>query len=136
VNDRTLALNNSKGVSVTYVDYAKAFDVASHIELFLKLSAYGIKGDLIEWIPSFLSERTQCTHVNYECSNYAGIVSGVIQGSVLGPLLFLLYINDVTDIFRSGCTGKLYADDIKLYSILYNPPGYSDLQGKLSKLQQ
>jgi len=136
VNDWTLALNNSKGVAVAYVDYAKAFDVVSHSKLFLKLSAYGIKGDLIEWIRSFLSERTQCTRVNHECSNYAGIVSGVIQGSVLGPLLFLLYINDVTDIFGSGCTGKLYADDIKLYSILDNPPGYSDLQAKLCDLQQ
>ena len=56
-------------------------------------------GDLIEWIRSFLNGRTQCTRVNESYSEYTSIVSGVIQGSVLEPLLFLLYINDVTDIF-------------------------------------
>ena len=67
---------------------------------------------------------------------YTSIVSGVIQGSVLGPLLFLLYINDVTDIFSSTCASKLYADDIKLYSVLDNPLDYSDLQSNLNELQQ
>ena len=136
VNDWTLALNNNKGVAIAYIDYAKAFDVVCHSKLLLKLSAYGITGDLIEWIRSFLSERTQCTRVNQSYSNYTSIVSGVIQGSVLGPLLFLLYINDVTDIFNSSCVGKLYADDIKLYSVLENPFDYSDLQSNLSELQQ
>ena len=65
-------------------------DVVVHNKLLLKLSASGITGYLIEWICSFLSERTQCTRVNESCSEYASIVSGVIQGSVLGPLLFLL----------------------------------------------
>ena len=86
--------------------------------LLLKLSAYGITGDLIEWIRSFLSGRTPCTRVNESHSAYTSIVSGVIQGSVLEPLLFLLYINDVTDIFGCSCVSKLYADDIKLYSVL------------------
>ena len=85
-----LALNNSKGIAIVYVDYAKAFDVVCHSKLLLKLSAYGISGDLIEWIRCFLSGRTQCTRVNQSYSSYTSIVSGVIQGSVLGPLLFLI----------------------------------------------
>jgi len=111
-------------------------DVVVHNKLLLKLSASGITGYLIEWICSFLSERTQCTRVNESCSEYASIVSGVIQGSVLGPLLFLLYISHVTDIFGSNCVSKLYADDIKLYSVLNNPLDYSDLQSNLNSLQQ
>ena len=91
---------------------------------------------MIEWIRSFLSGRTQCTRVNESCSEYASIVSGVIQGSVLGPLLFLLYINDVADIFGSNCVSKLHADDIKLYSLLNNPLDYNDLQSNLNDLQQ
>ena len=63
-------------------------------------------------------------------------MSGVIQGSELGPLLFLLYINNVTDIFSSTCASKLYADDIKLYSVLDNPLDYSDLQSNLNELKQ
>jgi len=63
-------------------------------------------------------------------------VSGVIQGSVLGPLLFLLYINDVTDIFSSTCASKLYADDIKLYSVLDPSLDYSYLHSNLNELQQ
>jgi len=136
VNDWTLALNNSKGIAIAYIDYAKAFDVVCHSKLLSKLSAYGISGDLIEWINCFLGGRTQCTRVNQSYSSYTSIVSGVIQGSVLGPLLFLLYINDVTDIFSSTCTSKLYADDIKLYSVLDNPLDYSDLQSNLNELQQ
>jgi len=68
------------GVAVAYVDYAKAFDVVNHSKLFLELSAYDNKGDLFEWIRSYFSKQTQCTRVNQECSNYADIVSGVIQG--------------------------------------------------------
>jgi len=64
------------------------------------------------------------------------ISSGVIQGSVLGPLLFLLYVNDVTDIFDGDCVCKLYVDDIKLYSVLDNANDCSDLQLKLNELQQ
>ena len=107
-----------------------------HSKLLLKLSAYGISGDLIEWIRCFLSGRTQCTRVNKLYSTYASIVSGVTQKSVLGPLLFLLYINNVTYIFSSTCASKLYAYDIKLYSVLDNPLDYSDLQSNLNELQE
>ena len=87
-------------------------------KLISKLSAYGIAGNLIEWIRNFLSGRSQCTQINESYSDYVSIPSGVIHGSVLGPLLFLLYVNDVTDIFDGNRVSKLYTDDIKLYSVL------------------
>ena len=136
VNDWTLALNDSKGVVIAYIDYAKAFDVVCHKKLIHKLSAYGISGDLNEWISSFLTGRSHCTRVNQSCSDYVNIHSGVIQGSVLGPLLFLLYVNDVTDLFDESCKCKLYADDIKLYSVVDNLCDYRVIQRKLSELQQ
>jgi len=83
VNDCTLALNNSKGIAIVYIDYAKALDVVC--KLLLKLSAYGISGDLIEWIRCFLSGRTQCTPVNQSYSSYTSIVS---QKNI--PLYFCL----------------------------------------------
>ena len=135
VNDWTLALNNRQNVAIAYIDYAKAFDVVSHVKLLHKLSAYGIAGDLLAWIRAFLTGRSQCTRINLSYSEYARIESGVVQGSVLGPLLFLLYINDVTDVFNNDCKCKLYADDIKIYSVLDNVCDGADIQVKLDELQ-
>ena len=69
-------------------------------------------------------------------SEFVNVPSGVIQGNVLGPLLFLLYVNDVADIFNGNCVYKLYADDIKLYSVLDSANDCSDLQCQLNDLQQ
>jgi len=135
VNDWTLALNNRQNVAIAHIDYAKAFDVVIHVKLLHKLSAYGIAGDLLAWIRAFLTGRSQCTRINQSYSQYTHIESGVIQGSVLGPLLFLLYINDVTDVFNDDCKCKLYADDITIYSILGNACNDADIQDKLDELQ-
>ena len=86
-----LALNDKHGVVVAYIDYAKAFDTVCHAKLLCKLTSYGINSDLLEWIRVFLHDRSHCTRVNnHAYSEYVNIHSGVIQGSVLGPLLFLI----------------------------------------------
>ena len=77
---------------------------------------YGICGSLLQWIEDFLSGRSHQTKVGNSLSEVAFIISGIVQGSCLGPVLFLLYINDLPDIFDDVVTLKLFADDVKLYS--------------------
>ena len=110
--------------------------VVCHSKLLCKLSAYGISGDLLEWISTFLHCRSQCTRINNSYSNFVHLQSGIVQGSVLGPLLFVLYTNDVTDIFDNSSVCKLYADDVKLYTVIENPSDYTDMQKNLNSLQQ
>ena len=117
LNDWTIALNNRQSVTVAYIDYKKAFDSVCHNKLFTKLSAYGITGSLLSWIKDFLNNRSQVVQVGSARSSEKYLVSGIVQGSCLGPLLFLIYINDVTDVMPLGCVCKLFADDLKLYSV-------------------
>ena len=117
LNDWTLAVNNRQVVSVAYIDYKKAFDSVCHSKLFIKLNAYGITGSLLLWLKDFLHNRSQVTRVGDVYSSENCLVSGIVQGSCLGPLLFMIYINDVTDALGSDCTCQLFADDLKLYSV-------------------
>ena len=100
-------------VDVIYLDFQKAFDTVPHQRLLKKLSAYGIQGKLYSWIEDFLKERKQKVVLNGEESEWAPVSSGIPQGSVLGPTLFLIYINDLPEVVNS-CI-KLFADDTKLY---------------------
>ena len=135
LNDWTLAIKNKHSVAVAYIDYSKAFDSVCHSKLLTKLCAYGITGNLLSWIDSFLSGRSQRTRIGSSLSNEANIISGVIQGSVLGPLLFLLFINDVCSIVSNDCcVCKLYADDLKLYTVLQADEDASVLQDRLNAL--
>ena len=107
-------LESGTPIDVVYLDFKKAFDSVPHRRLLRKLQSYGISGKLLEWIESFLSGRMQQVTLGGCHSGFVPVTSGVPQGSVLGPLLFLLYVNDLPDIIN--CTVKLFADDAKLFA--------------------
>jgi hypothetical protein len=115
INDWTLAIRNRHNVDAIYFDFAKAFDTVSHAKLIHKLSAYGFSGALLTFITDFLTGRTQHVVLPNGSSSFLHVLSGVPQGSVLGPLLFLLFVNDVADFFSDKVSIKLFADDIKIY---------------------
>jgi len=115
LSDWTLNIENGRRQAVAYIDFAKAFDSVCHNKLLAKMRQYGICGPLLEWIGDFLKGRTQQTRVGNALSDVNVIISGVIQGSCLGPVLFLLYSNDLVDVCSDGVIVKLYADDVKLY---------------------
>ena len=97
------------------VDFKKAFDKISHRVLLQKLWRLGIQGTLFEILESYLEDRKQCVRIVGQYSDEADVTSGVPQGSILGPLLFVIYVNDIPELFIS--LRKLFADDLKTYSI-------------------
>jgi len=135
--DWTINLQSRKVTDVIYFDFKKAFDSVSHLKLLNKLQAYGIVGNLLAWISDFLSNRSQQVKINDILSHPIEVTSGVPQGSVLGPTLFLLFINDVCDIFNNlPVTCKLHADDIKLYSCYDTKASPDELTVAIDKLYQ
>ena len=102
---------------VVYIDFSKAFDVVSHTKLIARLNSYGIRGAVLKWIENFLTDRTHCTRVDSVLSEIAPLISGVVQGSGIGPLMFLTYINELIYILEElGVKVKLFADDVKMYA--------------------
>jgi len=119
VNDWTLSIQYKRLVTVVYIDFSKAFDVVSHDKLLIRLNTgtYGITGMLLKWLQSFLSNRTHCTRIGSSLSSSAQLISGVIQGSGIGPLLFLTLINELANILEEyGITIKFFADVCKMYA--------------------
>ena len=113
-NTLSIALDSGSCVDCAYFDFSKAFDRVRHDYLIYKLKKNGISGSLIKWIIDYLSNRTQAVKVKGHISSERRVTSGVIQGSVLGPLLFIIFVNDVDDVV-TNCSLLKYADDIRIY---------------------
>lgn len=107
-------LDRGGSIDMIYLDFAKAFDTVPHNRLLMKLSGYGVGGKVLEWIGQFLMKRRQRVSVAGVLSEWEDVLSGVPQGSVLGPLLFVCYINDMPDNIASFL--YMYADDTKLFN--------------------
>ena len=127
-------MNTHSSVDVVYLDFAKAFDSVVHSKLLAKLACYGIGQILLSWIRSFLSNRYQYVKVDKSYSSILPVMSGVPQGSVLGPVLFILYVNDINVLAPVGVTIKLFADDTKLYTTLSDRIPATHLQSCLSAI--
>ena len=113
IDDIMTGLTDSKDTDVIYLDYAKAFDKVDHDLLLKKLRKYGIHEKVIDWIQSFLSDRTQTVVINGVHSFIAIIISGVPQGTVLGPILFIIFINDIGGCVKHSIV-RCFADDTRL----------------------
>ena len=128
----TRELECGNPVDVVYLDFQKAFDSVPHLRLLSKLRSYGITGKLLDWIASFLTGRKQQVVLEGHRSDWSDVASGVPQGSVLGPLLFLVYVNDLPDIIQCGI--KLFADDTKMYTSVSSTDDAALLQSDLVAL--
>ena len=118
MEDFTSFMDNKQDFDVIYMDFKKAFDSVPHERLLVKLQGYGITGYLLQWIRSFLEGRTQKVKIGSQCSKISNVTSGIPQGSILGPILFTIFINDLPDTIKSIC--KIFADDTKIYDISEN----------------
>ncbi len=114
VNDWTSAVEMGQCVDVCYIDFSRAFDSVSIQKLLYKLNSFGFEGFLLTWLSSLLLNRTFCVRVNNSISDVAIQTSGIAQGSVLGTLCFIIYINDLPSCVLYS-TVKLYADDVKVF---------------------
>ena len=127
------SLDSNIPVDAIYLDFSKAFDTVPHNRLIHKLKAYGIEGNLLNWVKDFLSNRTQYVTVNGHSSSSAPVTSGVPQGSVLGPVLFIYYINDLPDESIEHLL-KIFADDTKGSSQIETSNDSQNLQNCVNKL--
>jgi len=117
LNDWTFSIQYKRSITVVYVDFNNSFDSVVRSKLIDKLAACGISGCLLHSIRQFLSNRTHQTRVGASLSTLADLMSSMVHGSGIGPLLFLVFINDLFNHLKKfGVTLKLFADDAKVYS--------------------
>jgi retron-type reverse transcriptase len=135
IHDLAKSIDEKSQTDLILLDFAKAFDKVSHKLLLHKAEHYGINGDTLDWIKDFLSQRTQQVVIEGQVSSEVKVTSGVPQGSVLGPLLFIIFINDLPSCVKSSVS-RLFADDCVLYKQISSASDASLLQKDLDALQK
>ena len=133
VHDWATCLEKRHSIHCIFLDLAKVFDSVPHSRLLLKLEFLGIRGNLLSWLECFLTSRFQWMVINGVFSEWLPVLSGVPQGSVLGPLLFLLYMDDIHHCL-SHSSVQMFADDIALYKEVTSPPDQELLQTDLNRV--
>ena len=131
INELFNSLDNKIPIDAAYPDFRKAFDSVPHKRLLSKLYGYGVRGQTLQWIISFLSNRSQYVNVNNILSDKVDVTSEVPQRSVTGPSLFiyLIWLHDVT-----SCLIKIFADDTKAYTTIQSKEDQVKLQYSIDKL--
>ena len=132
LNFLTKSIENGTDADLVYLDFTKAFDSVRHNRLICKLHNYGISGNLVLWIRNFLSHGRQQVLVNDTLSDWENVTSDVPHGSIFGPVLFIIYINDLPrDILALLF---LFADDTKLLKKLISTTSHNELQDDINRL--
>ena len=129
MEDFSTFYDNHTSYDCIYLDFSKAFDRVPHNRLLSKVYNCGIRGDIFKWIRNFLSDRSQRVKVNGSYSDWSKVTSGIPQGSVLGPILFTIFINDLPGEIQSSI--KIFADDTKIYNSISNSDVLTDDLSKL-----
>ena len=135
LDEWTEQLEKGGHIAVIYTDFEKAFDKVPHKRLLNKLASYGINSDTIQWIKAFLCFRKQRVKLNGKYSEWSSVLSGIPQGSILGPLLFIIFINDLPDFCGNSADIYLFADDAKIFKHVCSQIDQQLLQDSVDKLQ-
>ena len=130
IEDWSNMLDLGMPVDIIYLDFKKAFDAVPHQRLIEKIKSFGITGNLLEWLKCFLTGRKQRVIIGDERSGWTEVRSGIPQGSVLGPILFVIFINDIPRALQNA--SKIFADDTKAYKAVRNIEEHDNLQNDVN----
>ena len=134
LEDVTKAIDEGKPLDVIYLDFSKAFDKVPHKRLLYKIESHGISGNVAAWIGEWLCDHKQQVVLNGKFSRLQDVLSGVPQGSVLGPILFLIFVNDIDTVVSSHI--QKFADDCKVYRSVPTAEDIAILQQDINNLWQ